>query len=142
MSVPTSCQFLPNPAVGGPGRLHSDTVSLMADANPSFLERHVATFNTAVRCGDFAPLVALFDEDATLEFEGVPVGPFRGRTAIAAAYAAQPPTDTMTILSVRSEVDGTVVEEFSWSADGGVRSGEMRLTVQGDRIRRLVVSFG
>lgn len=114
----------------------------MADPDRAFLERHVDIFNAAVRSGDFAPLVALFDDDATLEFEGVPVGPFRGRAAIAAAYAAQPPSDTMTILGVRSDADGTVVEEFSWSSDGGVRSGEMRLTVQGDRIRRLVVSFG
>ena len=114
----------------------------MANADPWFLERHVDTFNTAVRTGDFAPLVALFDDDATLEFEGLPIGPFRGRAAIAAAYAAQPPTDTMTILGVRQETDGTVVEEFSWSADGGVRSGEMRLSVEGDRICRLVVSFG
>jgi steroid Delta-isomerase len=114
----------------------------MAGAAATFLERHVDTFNAAVRTGDFAPLVALFDDDATLEFEGVPVGPFHRREAIAAAYAAQPPTDTMTILGTRTNEDGTVVEDFSWSADGGVRSGEMRLTVEGERIRRLVVSFG
>jgi hypothetical protein len=114
----------------------------MAGALDELLELHVDTFNASVRSGDFAPLVALFDDDATLEFEGVPVGPFRGREAIAGAYAAQPPTDTMTILGVRTRDDGTVVEEFSWSADGGVRSGEMRLTVERDRIRRLVVSFG
>ena len=114
----------------------------MTGALDEFLERHVDTFNAAVRSGDFAPLVALFDADATLEFEDVPVGPFRGRKAIAAAYSTQPPTDTMTILDVRTDTDGTVVEEFSWSADGGVRSGEMRLAVERGRIRRLVVSFG
>ena len=114
----------------------------MGEALSAFLERHVETFNAAVRSGDFAPLVALFAEDATLEFAGVPVGPFHGRDAIAAAYAAQPPTDTMTVLDVRIEDDGTVVEPFSWASDGGARSGEMRLVVEGDRIRRLVVAFG
>jgi hypothetical protein len=106
----------------------------------AFARRHVDTFNAAVRSGDFAPLVALFADDAALEFVGVPVGPFVGREAIAAAYAAQPPTDTMTVLSVAVE-DGTVVEPFSWASDGGARSGEMRLAVDGGRIRRLVVSF-
>ena len=114
----------------------------MGDPRRAFLERHVETFNAAVRSGDYGPLVALFAQDATLVFVGVPVGPFHGGVAIAAAYAAQPPSDTMRILAVRTADDGTVVEDFSWSAAGGARSGEMRLTVEGDLIRRLVVVFG
>jgi ketosteroid isomerase-like protein len=114
----------------------------MGETLSAFLERHVETFNAAVRSGDFAPVVALFAEDATLEFAGVPVGPFHGRDAIAAAYAAQPPTDTMTVLDVRVEDDGTIVEPFSWASDGGERSGEMRLVVEAERIRGLVVAFG
>lgn len=107
----------------------------------AFAARHVETFNAAVRSGNFAPLVELFAEDASLEFIGAPIGPFEGRDAIAAAYAAQPPTDTMTVLTVRVEDDGTIVEPFSWSADAGARSGEMRLVTDGERIRRLVVAF-
>jgi hypothetical protein len=114
----------------------------MGETLSAFLERHVETFNAAVRSGDFAPVVALFAEDATLEFAGVPVGPFHGRDAIAAAYAAQPPTDTMAVLDVRVEDDGTIVEPFSWASDGGARSGEMRLVVEAERIRGLVVAFG
>ncbi len=114
----------------------------MGDEVAAFLVRHVETFNTAVATGDYGPLVELFAAEARLEFSGVPVGPFEGREAIAGAYAAQPPTDTMTILDTRVEPDGTVVEAFSWSADGGVRSGEMRVTVDGGRISRLVVAFG
>jgi hypothetical protein len=114
----------------------------MGETLSAFLERHVETFNAAVRSGDFAPVVALFAEDATLEFAGVPVGPFHGRDAIAAAYAAQPPTDTMTVLDVRVEDDGTIVEPFSWASEGGARSGEMRLVVEAERIRGLVVAFG
>jgi hypothetical protein len=48
----------------------------------------------------------------------------------------------MTILDTEVEPDGTVVESFSWSSDGGERSGDMRLVVDGEQIRRLVVSFG
>ena len=118
-----------------------DSVHPMVDATRAFLERHVETFNVAVSSGDFAPLVALFATDARLEFVGVPVGPIVGREAIAAAYAMQPPTDTMTILDTRVEADGTVVRGFSWSADGGRRSGEMRLVVADEQIRRLVVVF-
>jgi ketosteroid isomerase-like protein len=114
----------------------------MGEALSAFLDRHVETFNAAVRSGDFAPLVALFADDATLEFTGVPVGPFHGREAIAAAYAAQPPSDTMTVLDARVEGDGTVVEPFSWATDAGERSGEMRLAVEDGLIRRLVVVFG
>jgi hypothetical protein len=114
----------------------------MGEALRAFLARHVEAFNAAVESGDFDPLVALFADDARLEFAGVPVGPFEGRDAIAAAYAAQPPTDTMTILDLRFEDDGTVVEPFSWSADAGARSGEMRLVVEDALIRRLVVAFG
>ena len=114
----------------------------MGDDVAAFLEHHVETFNAAVATGEFGPLVELFSNDASLELAGVPVGPFEGHEAIAEAYAAQPPTDTMTILDTRIEPDGTVVEAFSWSADGGARSGEMRLTVDGGRIRRLVVVFG
>ena len=113
----------------------------MGDALLAFAARHVDTFNAAVRSGDFAPLLELFADDASLEFVGVPVGPFEGRDAIAAAYAVRPPTDTMTVLAVQVEDDGTVVEPFSWSADAGARSGEMRLVVAGDRIRRLVIVF-
>jgi hypothetical protein len=114
----------------------------MGDELTAFLTHHVETFNEAVASGDFEPLVELFAVDGRLEFDGVPAGPFEGRDAIAAAYEAQPPTDTMTVIDTRLEPDGTVVEAFSWTSDAGRRSGEMRLTVDGGEIRRLVVAFG
>jgi hypothetical protein len=48
----------------------------------------------------------------------------------------------MAVLDVRVEDDGTIVEPFSWASDGGARSGEMRLVVEAERIRGLVVAFG
>ena len=42
-----------------------------------------------MRSGDFSRMLEQFTEDAELAFEGVPVGPFRGKPAIAEAYAEQ-----------------------------------------------------
>ena len=67
--------------------------------------RHCELFNESFRRGDWEPFVATFTEDARMAFTNVPAGPFTGRSAIGAAYAANPPTDTMTIVSVGPTVD-------------------------------------
>jgi steroid Delta-isomerase len=108
------------------------------DASRALLAEHERRFNAAVESGDFGPLVALFAEDAALEFVGVPAGPFVGRGAIAAAYAAQPPDDALDVFSVTEDVDGTFVEPFAWRRGG---TGTMRVTLDGDTISRLVVVF-
>jgi steroid delta-isomerase len=102
------------------------------------LDEHVRRFNDASRGGDLGPLVELFADDAELAFAGVPVGPFVGREAIAAAYAAQPPDDGIHALSVAEDADGVVVERFAWHRGG---TGTMRITLVGGRIARLVVAF-
>jgi steroid Delta-isomerase len=104
------------------------------------LDRHVELFNEAVRTGDFAPMLEQFTDDAELVFEGIPVGPFQGLPAIAAAYATQPPDDEVEVLSVEQR-DGDIVAPYSWRADGGRQSGRMILTPRGDKIARLVVTF-
>jgi steroid Delta-isomerase len=105
------------------------------------LDEQVSRFNAGVASGDWEPMLALFEEDAELAFEGVPVGPFRGRGAIAQAYREQPPDDTIELLDAR-ERDGVLVASYSWSRDAGARSGELRLTPSGEKIARLVVTFG
>ena len=72
----------------------------------ALLEAHVERFNEAVRSGDYAPMLAAFAPDAEMAFEGVAAGPFVGREAIAAAYAAQPPTDEVLLLGPIREEDG------------------------------------
>jgi steroid Delta-isomerase len=104
----------------------------------TFLGERTRRFNDAVESGDFAPLVELFTDDAELAFVGVPAGPFAGREAIAAAYAAQPPDDGLDVLETREDPDGTVVERFAWRRGGG---GEMRLSLRDGKIARLVVVF-
>ena len=61
---------------------------------------HVEQFNNAVRSGDYAAFVGMFGDDAVMSFDGVPVGPFRGRAEILRAYQDQPPTSTLTVRSV------------------------------------------
>jgi len=98
---------------------------------------HVAAFNDTVASGEWEEFSERFADDATLAFVGVPVGPFTGRSAIAAAYAEQPPTDTMTITEV--ETDGAHdVARFAWSAGG---TGTMRLTWRDGAVAALTVAF-
>jgi steroid Delta-isomerase len=107
----------------------------------SLLDEHVRRFNEGVRSGDFEPMVAAFAADGELHFEGVPVGPFLGREAIAAAYRAQPPDDQVEILGAE-ERDGTTVARYAWLADEGRQAGEMHLTPRDGEIGKLVVTFG
>jgi hypothetical protein len=97
------------------------------------LEKHVARFNEGVRTGEFGAMVAAFSEDAELRFEGIPVGPFVGREAIADAYRAQPPDDEIVLL----DDDGT----YAWAKEPAVPAGRMFLTERDGKIARLVIRY-
>jgi steroid Delta-isomerase len=104
------------------------------------LVEHIRRFNEAVRSGDFEPMLEEFAPDAEMIFEGVPVGPFAGRDAIAAAYAERPPDDEIVLLG-EPRVDGDVEEsDYAWEAEG-TRAGRMILTSRDGQIARLVVTF-
>jgi len=94
-------------------------------------------FNEGVDTGDWTGYLEAFAPDATLRIEGDPDGPYAGRDAIAAAYAAAPPDDTIVVRSVDSAGD-TDVAWFDWSAGGG---GSLRLRWEGEQIAELVVAF-
>jgi hypothetical protein len=72
-----------------------------------------------------------------MRFHGVPVGPYVGRPAIAEAYAARPPTDTMTVRDVESVGDTDVVR-FAWDAGG---TGVLTVRWRDDRVAELTVRF-
>jgi steroid delta-isomerase len=95
-----------------------------------------------VRSGDFGPMLEQFADDAELAFEGVPVGPFRGKPAIAGAYAEQPPDDEIVILRTRESGDDLVVADYAWRADPVARAGSLILRLRDAEIDRLVVTFG
>jgi steroid Delta-isomerase len=97
------------------------------------LEAHVDRFNHGVRTRDFGPMVAAFADDAELVFEGIPVGPFVGREAIAEAYRAQPPDDEVVLL----DADGT----YAWASAPNVPAGRMFLAERDGEIARLVIRY-
>jgi steroid Delta-isomerase len=100
---------------------------------------HVDAFNQAVTTGDWDTFATRFAADASMSFADVPVGPFHGRAAIAAAYRQDPPTDTMSLLDVQEE-SGATVARFRWSGGG---TGRMVLTwAPGGAVQALSVSFG
>jgi hypothetical protein len=78
-------------------------------------------------------MAASFAEDAEVVFEGIPVGPFRGRDEIAAAYAAQPPDDEIVLL----DGDGT----YAWAREPEIPAGRMFLTERDGQIARLVIRY-
>ena len=100
--------------------------------------RHAAAFNDSVRSGEWADFARRFTPDATMRFAGVPVGPFTGREAIAAAYASQPPSDTLTVTRGASSGD---VDELWFAWDSSSTTGTMILRWSGDLIAELTVTF-
>ena len=104
------------------------------------IDEHVARFNAGAHSGDYGPMLEQFTEDAELAFEGVPVGPFVGRAAIADAYRDRPPDDELDLLEVAG-VPGGVVAGYAWRAQPFRRAGEMRFGLRDGRIARLLVTF-
>ena len=84
------------------------------------VQRHLALFNQGVRSGDFGPMLDQFTDDAELIFYNIPVGPFQGKRAIAAAYQTQPPDDEMTARAVQAD-EGTSAPSMP-----GTRAGDAR----------------
>jgi RimJ/RimL family protein N-acetyltransferase len=104
------------------------------------LHDYVGDHNECVRTGDWEPLAGWFVEGAELVFDGVPVGPFHGRAAIAAAYRDQPPDDQVVTFRVTC-ADGIVTALYGWLADPGRVCGRMVLTPADGLIARLRVTF-
>ena len=111
-------------------------------AGVALLADHVARFNAGVRSGDFAPMVDGFTEDADLVFEGIQIGPFRGREEIAAADRMQPPDDEIELLDSEQDSEGRVVASYAWRSRPGFWAGALVLLAREGRIARLVIHYG
>ena len=123
---------------------HDDTASPAAapGSGAALLRRYLAGLNDGVRSGDFSSMLAELTEDAELVFEGIPVGPFRGREAIGAAYRSQPPDDEFELLDVAEDGHGGASGTYTWSKRPGVAAGEVQVTVRSGRIARVLVRYG
>jgi hypothetical protein len=102
------------------------------------VEAHCLLFNQCFRAGDWTPLVATFTDDAEMVFTNVPIPPVVGRDAIAAAYAANPPTDTMHVRGVEPVDLATASVRFGWEAGG---EGTMVLRWRDGLVSALQVTF-
>jgi ketosteroid isomerase-like protein len=102
------------------------------------VREHERRFNEAVRAGDFTEFVTTFAEDAVMAFDDLPIGPYKGREAIARAYAQRPPDDTMTIWSIEEVNKDTADVRFDWDAGGG---GSMRVTWRDGLVAATTISF-
>ena len=107
-------------------------------AHLRLVERQTRAFNHGVRTGEWAPLVALFAEDAELRFENAPAGPFVGRDAIRRAYEEQPPRDEIVLLGAQTESEGKLTAAFAWASGG---TGRMLVEHRDGAIERLTVVF-
>ena len=104
------------------------------------LHDYVMVHNECVRTGDWQPLAEWFTEDAQLAFDGVPVGPFDGREAIAAAYDARPPDDEVVVFGTEESGD-EVVARYGWLREPGTQAGRMLVTPRDGKIEKLIVTF-
>ena len=104
----------------------------------SRVTEHCRLFNEAVRSGSLDTFTATFTPDAVMRFEGVPTGPYNGRDAIAAAYAASPPASTMTVASVAS-AGNTDVVRFTW--DDGRGGGTLRVRWHDGQVADVTVTL-
>ena len=104
------------------------------------VEAHVAAFAEAVGSSRWTGFAERFADDAEMDFVGVPAGPFSGRAAIAAAYAADPPSEALELTGPVTTEGDDAVAPFRWVDSGG--TGTMRLRFGGTGlVERLVVAF-
>jgi steroid delta-isomerase len=103
------------------------------------VRQHCERFNEAQRSGDWAAFAATFADDARMAFTNVPVGPYDGRAAIAAAYDAQPPDDTMTVDAIEPVDADTARVRFHWDAGG---AGTMLVRFRDGEVADLEITFG
>jgi steroid delta-isomerase len=110
------------------------TLRLMSEVEA---RAHIDRFNEAVTSGDWSAFLATLAPDAVMTFVGPPIGPFTGRAAIAAAYAADPPDDTMHVVEVDTTGPADVIL-FEWTRGG---TGTLTLQRAAGLITHLTVVF-
>lgn len=110
----------------------------MTTSGPQRIVEFIDRFNTGVRTGAWDEYLGQLAENVRMEFKNGGPEPLDGRDAVAAAYAAAPPDDTITVLNLAAE--GLVdIVEFAWDGGG---DGTMRIAwTPDDRVATVVIEF-
>jgi hypothetical protein len=116
----------------------------MTTAPPSgglqVLARHVAAVNSTVNGWGVHKLTSDLAPDCTMLFEGIPVGPFEGREAIAEAYRTNPPDDTIEVLEATFK-PARVEATYAWSQKPDQAAGRILLDLEGELITKWIVEY-
>ena len=107
----------------------------MDDGGERVVREYVERHNAGVRSGDYDALGQLFAPGAELRFEGIQLGPFRGREAIVEIFRTRGPSDELDLADLRT-TPGIATAEFRWKRSGG-RAGRAHLEHDGARITHL-----
>ena len=107
----------------------------MDDAGEHLVREYVRRHNIGVRSGAYDALAELFAPDAELQFDGIQLGPFRGRDAIVSIFRARGPDDELGLTELRT-IPNRATAEFRWKRAGG-RAGTAHVQHDGERITRL-----
>ncbi len=87
-------------------------------------------------------MLSNLSEDAEMLFEGIPVGPFKGRVAIERAYSEQPPDDEIVVLNTHEgKRKNVIISEYAWLNDPRTRAGELTIETRGDLIVKLTIRY-
>jgi len=110
----------------------------LTTSSPQRVVDFVDRFNAGVRSGAWDDYLDRLAENVRMEFKNGGPGPLEGRDAVAAAYAENPPDDTITVLNLAAE--GLVdIVEFAWDGGG---DGTMRIAwTPDDRVATVVIEF-
>jgi len=102
------------------------------------VHRYVDNHNAGVKGIGWEGLGALFDDDALLEFDGIPMGPVQGARAIVEIYRAHPPSEPLELIEVQETPDGATAS-YSWSSSPTVFAGTLSFSIINGLIQRLVI---
>lgn len=141
--VPGRRSFRPGIRPAGADTNYEDSSTDMTtiDIANAYAARH----NTGVDTGNFAPMLDLFAEKAELHFASIPFGPFIGRAAIGAAFAAHPPGDHLVLLTVTdsegSSGSAKVHAVYGWRSAPTVPDGTIDGVIENGLITRWTITF-
>lgn len=114
----------------------------MVDEDGGLVERWIAAVNEGIRTGHWTAISELLRDDAEMEFDGIPVGPFAGRDAIVEAYRTQPPDDVFLLLGPVTREGAWLVSTYAWSGKPDEPAGEVHLRGGPNGIERVRILYG